>query len=93
MAVDQARRERGALRVDDRRRALEIEILRAADRRDAAVDRDNRVGVENRAREIAAEHQADVPDRQFGRALQQRNCPHAPWDHLVSSYAIICMQT
>ncbi len=39
----------------------------AADRGDAAVDRDDRVGVEDRPREVAAQHQADVADHQFGR--------------------------
>ena len=67
VAVDQAGRERDAMRVDRRRRAGKVEVWSAADRRDAAIDRDNRIRIENRLFEVAAEHEPNVPDHEFGR--------------------------
>ena len=69
MAVDQAGRERDAMGVDRRRRARKVEVRGAPDRRDAAIDGEDRVRVENRLLDVAAQHQADVLDRQLrGRA-------------------------
>src|SRR6202046_706191 len=50
-----------------RRGAGKIEVRGAPDCRDAAVDSDDRVRVENRLLEVAAQHQPDVLDRQLDR--------------------------
>ena len=68
MAVDQARRDRGALGVDDRGGALGVDVLGAADRGDLAVFGDDRVGIEDRLLHRARQQQADIADHQFGRA-------------------------
>ncbi len=67
VAVDRSRRERRSAGVDARRRALEIEVPRPSDAGDAAVDGDERVGVEHRTGEIAAQHQAYVLDDELRR--------------------------
>ena len=60
MAVDQARGYSAAFGVDDKVRLVDINILVLADRGDAAVDGNNRIGIEDRLTEIAREQQADV---------------------------------
>ena len=67
VAVDRARRQRRALGVDRRRRAAKIEVFGATKGRNAAVDRDERIRFEDRLSEVAAQHQADVLDDEFGR--------------------------
>jgi hypothetical protein len=67
VAVDQARRNCDAKSVDRRRSARKIEALGAPDRSDPAIDRDDRVRIENRLLEVAAQHQPDVPDHQLNR--------------------------
>ena len=61
-----------AMGVDRGRRARKVEVRGPPDRSDAAIDRDNRVCVEDRPRDVAAQHQADVPDRQLGRRPRSR---------------------
>jgi hypothetical protein len=65
VAVDQAGRDRGAIGIDDGGGAFGIYILGAADSRDLAVFRDNRVGIEDRLFHGAREQQADIADYQF----------------------------
>ena len=67
VTVDQAGRDRDAMSIDRRRRAGKVEVRGAPDCGDATVDSDDRVRVENRLLEIAAQHQPDVLDRQLGR--------------------------
>jgi hypothetical protein len=79
VAVDQAGRDGAALGVDRHLRLIEIEIPGLADRGDAAVDGDDRVGIEDRPREIAGEQQPDIPDHQLaGRTRRSRDIRHRP---------------
>ncbi len=68
VAVDQAGRDGGAVGVDDGGGAFGVDVLGAADRRDLAVDGDDRVGVEDRLLQGAREQQPDIADHQLGRA-------------------------
>src|SRR6202035_5055080 len=67
MAVDQAGRYRRAIGIDDGGGAFGIDVFGAADRRDPAVDGQNRVGIQNRLLEGPREHQPDITDHEFGR--------------------------
>ena len=53
-------RDGAALGIDDEVGLVGIDILALADRRDAAVDGNDRIGIEDRLAEIAREQQADV---------------------------------
>ena len=63
VAVDQPWRHRRPAGIDDAG-TVHIEIGRAADAGDAAVGDEDRVGIENRRREIAAQNEADVADHE-----------------------------
>src|SRR3984885_6718313 len=67
VAVDQARRYCDAMSIDRRRSARKVEVRGAPDCSDAAVDSDDRLRVENRPFEVAAQHQSDVLDRELRR--------------------------
>ena len=60
VAVDEPRCEHGARGVDGHGRAVRIAILRAPDRRDAPVDGDDCVRVQDRCFEGAGQHEPDV---------------------------------
>ncbi len=60
VAVDQARRHAGLLRVDDGLRVFEIAVLLLADRDDQAVVHHDGVGVEDGLVDVAREQQPDV---------------------------------
>src|SRR5579872_2111543 len=62
MAVDQSRREHGALRIDDGLGVGGVDLREAADGCDPAADGDEAVGVEDRPIEIAAEQEPDILD-------------------------------
>src|ERR1700722_8571092 len=58
--------------VDDSRRAFRVDVLDAADLRNAPVDRDDRIRVENRIADVAAQHQPDILDDKLGRTARRR---------------------
>ena len=65
VAVDQSGTEGRAPGVDDRTGSVRIELVLLAERGDAAVLGDQRIGVENRRVEVAAQHQPDVAHDQL----------------------------
>ena len=65
VAVDQAGRHGRAFGVDHHVRLLGVDVLGLANRRDAAVDRDDGIGVEDQLLERAREQGADVLDDQL----------------------------
>ena len=69
VAVDQARRDAGAARVDQRRRLCRVEVGFATDGGDAAVVDHDRVGVEDRPVYVAGQQESDAADDHLaGRA-------------------------
>ena len=81
VAVDEARRDHGSLRVHDCRRAFRVHVLRPSDRNDAPVHRDDRIGVEDRIFDRPREQKADVADHRLagaagrGRVMSHENPP------------------
>jgi hypothetical protein len=69
MAVDQAGRQRAALRVDGDGGAARVAIGGAADRRDPAVLGNDRVGIEDRVFQRARQQQADIADDELSDLL------------------------
>ena len=68
MAVDQARRDGGAVGVDNGGGAFGIDVPGVSDRGDPAVFGHDRVGVEDRLFQGSAQQQADIADHQLARA-------------------------
>ena len=68
MAVDQAGRDRGSVGIDHGGGAFGVDVLGAADRGDFAVFGQDRVGIQDRLFQHAAQQQADIADHQPGRA-------------------------
>ena len=73
VAVDQARRDRGAHGVDYRVRLGGVQILGMADGGDPTVDGNDAVTVQDRFLKLAGQQQADIPDNEFAR-LAGHNC-------------------
>jgi hypothetical protein len=65
VAVDESRRERRALRIDDSCWLGGIDIFFFANGGDAASDGYDRVGIEDRLGEVSAEQQANVSDNEL----------------------------
>ena len=65
VTVDQARRKRYAIGLDDRSRVIGVEIPFIAECRDAAVFHDDAVSVGDRRLDPARQQKADVPYHQF----------------------------
>jgi hypothetical protein len=65
VTVDQARRHRGALGVDNGGRAFDVDVLEAADRGDLAVLCDDGVAVQDRLFQGAGQDQADIADHEL----------------------------
>ena len=68
VAVDQARRDGGAVGVDDRGGALGVDVLEAADRSDLAVLGHDRIAVQDRLLQRPRQQQPDIADHQLARA-------------------------
>src|SRR5262249_22885607 len=65
VAVDQAGRKSGAVRINHARCAFGVQLLFAANRGDAPVFCDNGVGLENRPLQVSAQQQADITNYEF----------------------------
>jgi hypothetical protein len=61
MAIDQSRSERRALGIDHRRGARSVEVLLATDGVNDSAHGYDCVRIENRAIEISAKKQSDIP--------------------------------
>lgn len=84
MAVHETRRNGAAHGVDDGSARRIGQVLQAADGRDAAVLDQDRIGVQDRIRQVAREHQADVTDDRFAlgrsrRRFERHALPPCPW--------------
>ena len=74
MAVDQARRERRALGIDDEIGIFRVEILFPTDRADSPIDRNDRVGIEHGMGKIARKQRRNI--------AQDELAPHRAAGHL-----------
>jgi hypothetical protein len=65
VAVDQARRDGGAVGINNGGGALGVDVLEAADRRDPAVLGHDRVGIQDRLFQRPRQQQPDIADHQL----------------------------
>ena len=72
VAVDQSRSQGGAFGIDDQSRGFSVEIFFLAHCRDLSVDGHDRIGVEDRPLQIAAQQQTDIADQKPGLRLLDR---------------------
>src|SRR3954471_1038163 len=68
MAVDQARRDGGAVGIDDRGGALGVDVLESANGRYLAVLGHDRVAVQDRLLQGPRQQQPDIADHQLARS-------------------------